>query len=226
MYRLSNRMTFPFPYVCPRAVGGGIPPTLAFRSSTTSTSTLINKPAGAIAGDVLIIANVGYNSASSVPPVAVTPLGFTVLTNDNRTNGTLAIRVMLSWKILDGSEASSFTGMSAASNSIVCMCFSGGVATISPSTGLSEIALSTTPSNQLIASSASPNPVIAIAIVGGSTSGGQSGTMTPSAGGSITSLGRLGCYYKIYNSSPSDITAASTQTGTLRCLQSGYLSAS
>jgi hypothetical protein len=77
-------------------------------SNSSGTSLSIDKPAGAAAGDVVIIA-VGTTSDSfSSAEVFTAPSGFTKQSTVNTTNGFEAALCVMS-KILDGSEGSSFT---------------------------------------------------------------------------------------------------------------------
>lgn len=73
-----------------------------------ANSLVLNKPAGAVAGNVAYIAATGYTTVT-----ATTPTGFTLIKhNDNGTNSS-----MYAWRrVLDGTEGTTFTVAFSASN--------------------------------------------------------------------------------------------------------------
>lgn len=100
---------------------------IAFRSSTTATpvtfpatSISINKPAGAVAGDVLLLQVAHYDSADP----GITVSGFTAIRSDDAGD----VKVTTFRRVVDGSEGSSFTAnidVNGSYATAMCVCYSG-----------------------------------------------------------------------------------------------------
>ena len=189
--------------------------TLAFRSSATSTTSTIVAPSDIVAGDLLILFDVAFNASGF--PTAVTP--FTAFLNN--TNATTR-RIMFSKKIADGTEAgATLTGMNGTNlNSKILYVFSTNGATTSTDFDLDYQATNATPTSQTITSSNGTAPLVSMGFIRQTIATSQS--FSPTEDGSIN-LEAITTYYKIYNSSPNDITVSCGDAGNNNILSSFYL---
>lgn len=189
--------------------------TLAFRSSATSTTSTIVAPSDIIASDLLVLFDVAFNASGF--PTAVTP--FTAFLNN--TNLTVR-RIMFSKKIADGTEAgTTLTGMNGTSgNTKILMVFSTNGATSSTEFDIGYQATDATPTSQTITSSSGTPPLISIGFIRQATTTSQS--FSPTQDGSINNQ-VITTYYKIYNSSPSNVTVSCGDGGNNNILASFYL---
>lgn len=203
---------------CPPVASG---PSLALRGTpTTSTGASVNKPTGVVAGDLLIILQASHSSSTIT---LVTPSGFTELDHDTVTVSLTHNTMQMAYRVADGSEGSSFTGMNSTTNVKICAAFSGGIASVTPSAWLSSF-LSGNPSPQTIASGSGAPPLIALAgfyysgtLTGYSWSGGTETQID--AGGSGNAL-RLS--YLIQQATPANATVDIGNSGTTG-MMSGYI---
>jgi len=190
--------------------------------SATSTASTITAPSGIQAGDLIVLLDKAANSFLTAP-TAVTPTGFT-----NASNVTSAItRQMLSWKKADGTEGgTSITGMNgSANNTKIIYVFRGNIAatTVTPST-VNGQATSAAPTNQNVAASGGTAPLVIVAGYGCASGTIIARGFSPAKDGEIeqASTGDLWLAYKIYNSSPADVTISMGDFGT-NFLQSMYI---
>lgn len=178
--------------------GGKAVKPFAFRGSAVSNSTgKFTVPATVQAGDLLV-----YWEASATYGVA--PSGFTFV------DGTsyLAIRCNFSYKRATGAEAgTTIQGVAtddANGSGGILLAFSGNFTTYTPSLA-NRSAGASNPSAKTIVASGQTDPLVVI--VGWYASGDvDPRTFTPAADGEITRTTRLWVKYKIYNSSPQDVT--------------------
>ena len=189
--------------------------TLAFRSSATSTASTIVAPSDIVAGDLLVLFDVALNASGF--PTAVTP--FTSFLN--QTNQT-SRRVLFSKKIADGTEAgATLTGMNGANvNSKTLYVFSTNGATSSTEFDVDYQATDATPTSQTITSSSGTPPLVSMGFIRQNIATSQS--FSPTEDGSIN-LGVITTYYKIYNSSPSNITVSCADGGNNNMISSFYI---
>jgi hypothetical protein len=189
--------------------------TIAFRSSATSTGSTITAPSDIVAGDLLVLLDVALNTSGF--PTAVTPFT-SFLNNTNQT----ARRILFSKKIADGTEAgATLTGMNGTnSNSKTLYVFSTNGATSSSEFDIGYEATDNAPASQNITSASGSPPLVSMGFIRQATATGQS--FSPTQDGSIN-LGAITTYYKIYNSSPSDITVSCGDGGANNILSSFYI---
>lgn len=170
--------------------------------SATSLASTITFPSGIQAGDLIVLQDWARN-ISGVPST-VTPTGFTIV-NDSTTS---TVRGILSYKKATGSESGSLTGMSGTFGRGKAMAvFRGDVAaaTVTSADPDGE-ATSGNPAAQTVTSGSGTPPLVAI--------GGYSAmaaitarTFSPAKDGEAgTSDDRVYLAWKIYNSSPADVS--------------------
>lgn len=199
--------------------------TLSEQASATSTSSSVTGPASIAEGDLLVLLDRAQSSISV--PAKVIPSGFTEIAD---TNDGIYTRQVASYKIADGSEASaSLTGMNGAvSNDKALYVFRGDVAitSVNVSTPNAEIT-SIDPAQQTVSASGGTAPLVVLACYGTYFLYAISPrTFSPAKDGEINSGTDLYLAYKIYNSSPSDVTVDMDDEGFYNTLQSFYIECS
>jgi hypothetical protein len=192
---------------------------IAFQSSANSQTATLTAPSDIIAGDLLVFLD--YAAGPSTPTSAV-PSGFTSAGDIAQpANG----RIILSYKKAAGSEASSsLQGMTSSSYRKCIGVFRPNIPITSVT--LAGVATQSTdgdPTSQNIAASGGTPPLIALC---GYVSSGvvNPRTFTPAKDGEITVTSNI-IYlaYKIYNSSPADISVDMDDEGSGNTLVSCYL---
>lgn len=211
---------FPSPYVAPTA--GGL--TLSLQDSATSTATTITAPSSIDSGDLLVLLD---SSVDFSTPSTVIPSGFTSIGNISSAQA----RQIASYKIADGSEDSaSLTGMSTSFAEVrkALYQFRGssaiGSVTVASVNGQ---ATDSNPTSQSVTASGGTPPLIVFGCYGDDGSGSiDPRTFSPAKDGEITPNNRLYLAYKIYNSSPADVSVDMDDEGTQNLLQSFYIECS
>jgi hypothetical protein len=175
--------------------------------SATSTGETIDAPAGIVAGDLLVLLDKAQSDGTT--PTAVLPTGFTSIHDD----GLSTIRQKASYKLADGSEASaSITGMVGNfGNAKILLVFRGNNAAQSLTlAGAAGEATAGDPSAQVVGASGGTAPLIVLGFYG--APGGLAGldidtrSFTPAKDDEVNSTTRLYAAWKIYDSSPADVT--------------------
>lgn len=183
----------------------------------TSTSATITKPSVEV-GDLLVLWEARTGTAGSSPPS-----GFTSIVNGNYSVGTGGH--VLSYRIVDGSEGASFTGLGATTNKAMYV-FRGNRPIQSVVVGYTALraAAGSIPGAQAVASGGAVAPVIVIGVhlrTNGSVSlvnsmspaadGGTGQLAGPSSGNPLIAMN-----YKIFNDTPANVTVSqSTSTSTI-----------
>jgi hypothetical protein len=195
---------------------------LTVPASATSTATTITAPADIQAGDVLLL----LDKASDIDggsPTAVVPTGFT---NISTLNDTSVQTQICSYKIADGSEASStITGMVGGNNVRKAMIV---IRPDAPATAVNvgslgaEISNANPAAKSVTASAGSP-ALIVIGAYGNAFAAISPRTFSTTADAEITPATNLYLAYKIYNSSPADTSIDMDDEGTSNALQGFYL---
>lgn len=211
-------------------VGGGAgPTTLTQVASATANAASVTGPADIQAGDLLVLYDVAYTGAPGNPTTAV-PSGFTVI--NNSTGLAADTRLISSYKIADGSEASaSLTGMDGAdSESKMLYVFRGNVPITSVSAlDVAQQGTSGNPTAQVVNASGGTPPLIVFgcystfdAIVSPRTfSTTKDGEINANPAGSANFDNWLA--YKIYNTSPADSSIDMDDEGAENYLSSFYI---
>lgn len=188
---------------------------IQFRTSATSTASTVAAPSTIQNGDLLVL----YDSASaSSIPTTVTPANFTSILNN--TVGTTR-RIICSYKIASNSDASStITGMNGGitNNKILLVFSTKGIA----SANVFDVAFEGTdgdPTAQTITSGSQTAPLVVISFVRNLNS---NYTMTPTEDGVISNSSQFGLY-KIYNSTPANVTVDTNDGGANNLLMSFYI---
>jgi len=212
-------------------VAGGVKTLTQALSTTTSgiggsPIAALTAPGGILKGDILVMMERGRGNTFLVP--AATPPGFTNLTS----TGLDTDRQMISYKLALGTESgtdlSGLTHSEAMSVVRLLYVFRGDseVFVITPSTPLTEMTAGD-PASQNIAASGIATPLVAIAGFGCNATV-TTRSFSPAADGEITNSSTNNFAYldyKIYNSSPANITADMADFGAENALHSFYLRA-
>lgn len=190
---------------------------LSFVASATSASSTITIPATAQAGDVAILYDVA-NSGST--PTSVTPTGWTAVRSDSATFS----RQNSSAAILSASDAgATITGMTGSNwvNKSLIVVRPNIPATAIVAAGANGEITASTPTDQTVSASAGSIPLV---VVAGYTVNGTLGTLTfsPSQDATVSNGIFQRLRYKIYNSTPADVTVGMADGGT-NWMQSFYL---
>ncbi len=183
--------------------------TVAQQASAISTSVNVTCPT-VIAGDVILLLDFAV-SFSSVTKIV--PSGFTEI----RDNSTSTTRQVCSYKIANGTESgSSLSGMagSLATRKVV-VTFRGDIP-ISVVTPLDVEGQATTgnPTAQTVNASGQPVPLI---VIGGYSAGSGTvdpRTFSPAKDGEVNQSGESYIAWKIYNSSPANVSIDMDDEGT------------
>lgn len=204
-----------------RARNKAISIALAFRSSATSTGSTIVAPSDIVAGDLLVMYD---NVSATTIPTSVVPTGFTsILNNTVSTNR----RVICSYKIATGSEAgTTITGLSGTGGALakILIVFSTNGATTGTVKSIQYEQTDADPTAQTITSGSGVSPLVSIGFLR-NASGTPVSSMTPTQDGSVVVTAHTG-FYKIYNSSPANVTVDTNDGGTVNMLMSFYIEAS
>lgn len=214
-------MLIPSPFgglIVPRVRKG--PPEVAFRAASYSTGVSLTAPAEIQAGDLLVFAQASLNISGI--PSSVTPSGFTTIVDV--TDGD-SRRAMLSWRLANGTEAStSLTGMSALNNRKGLAVFSGEIEGVDPRSFAGETT-GGAPENQIITSSGGVVPTLVLAAylsTGSIDPRGMSPAKDGEDGGNSNSTWFA---WKIYNDSPANVTVSMDDEGS-NALMAGYFNLS
>lgn len=217
-----EKATTPFCYFVPQLVPPGLT-TLTQVSNTSGTGITLAWPS-VQAGDIAVWWN--WYMFGSVVNGEVTPTGFTRWTG-GISNTTIA-RSVLAYKLCTGSEAGNITGMDPSPDGsayTTLVIFRGDipVTTITASTA-NFTSIDTNPAAQNIAASGQPTPLVVICGYG-SSGGVDPRTFSPAKDGEVSPHGRTWQAWKIYNSSPANVSVDMDDEGYANTLASGYLRA-
>lgn len=190
---------------------------LAFRSSSTSSASTITVPNDVVAGDLLVLYDRAVNTSGT--PTSVVPTGFSVILNNAHET---VRRTTVSYKIADGTEAgASLTGMDGtSSDNKILLVFSTNGATAAAAYDIAFQATDGNPTAQVVNASGQTTPLVVLAFIRQVTVTNQS--FSPTEDGTIVS-GQNTAYYKIYNSSPADVTVDCGDGGNSNALMSFYI---
>lgn len=206
------------------AVGAAAVTSLALEDSALSTGATITGPASIQAGDLLILKD-RPSQTGSVPSTAV-PSGFSIISNID--NGTTT-RVILSYKIADGSEASAtLTGMSSANTSrkeLLVFRANSPITAVNVQSVNGEFTTGD-PSPQTVTASGGELPLVVIGSYATASAIPDPRGMSPDKDGEINSGNQSYTAWKIYNESPADVTVDMDDEGTTNILQSCYIECS
>jgi hypothetical protein len=201
------------------AAASGIPLSsvnfVAFSSSTDGATTTI--PDQVKAGDLIVVAEtVGYDATE------VTPTGFTLIANVQSNMATV-----WSYKIADGTEGNtSLTGTDAAFEARIIMVFRGNVQITGVSVGslLSSGPTGADPAGFEITSGSGLSPLIVFASFA-AADGTLTGVSATAADMTLHALsyGQMYAIFKIYNSSPANISVDMADSGFQNTMVGFYL---
>ena len=194
------------------------------QDSATATGTDVTGPAGIESGDLIVILDMAFGFST---PTSVLASGFTEIVDFTDGNG----KVILSYKIADGSEASAtLAGMNGFSNQDekALYTFRGDVPITSVNVQSANSQITNgNPTSQTVTSGSGTPPLI---VLGGYTSIDSSPvsprTMSPAKDGEINSSSNHYLAYKIYNSSPANVSVDMNDEGDGNALCSCYIECS
>lgn len=191
---------------------------IAFRSSATSTGSTIVAPSNIVAGDLLVL----YDNVAGSAPSSQVPSGFNTITD---IPYLASRRAVCSYKIATGSEAgATLTGMSGSTTMAkILLVFSTNGATAGTVKSIQSYYDDGNPPAQTITSGSGTAPLLVCGFIRSPTGSGNS--MSPTQDGIILNGTVHYGYYKIYNSSPSNVTF-DTGTGNFTTLISFFIEVS
>jgi len=195
--------------------------TLSFITSVISTAATIVLPDNVQEGDLLVLAQKsnGTPVGSDVTPTGWTDVGATVSLLQGTTQ-----RVSHKYKIAEGGDAgATVTGMSGTNDYKDFFLFrpTKGITTVTPAS-LDGFIGTTDPAAQVVTSSSGTVALAVFASYMSSTSSHSGISFSPTEDGSVAN-GDLDFYFKIYNSSPADVTVDLGLGGVVMALASFYL---
>lgn len=200
--------------------------TLAFRASSVSdASANITLPSTVQAGDLIVL--VDRTTAGGSAPTKVIPTGFTEIRSDSANTGTTFIRVTYSYKIADGSDASAVvTGQTSPNTRTkIALVFSGNRPISAVNVGFSDAQITDgDPTAIVVTSGGGAAPLVVFGGYAGSNVSPR--TMSPAKDAEVNSTANHYLAYKIYNTSPADVTVDMDDEGVLNGLAGFYISAS
>lgn len=201
-------------------------------SNTNGTSTSVTLPASIQENDIIVVFCETGTSNSATAPTQTTPTGYTLIDSAVASNTPQADagRSNLYHKIAVSSDAGATLTITHGTSNFRATIVA--VFRASPQSypiinirSINSYGVTTTttqaanPPNQTVTSSSGVAPLI----VFGAYSNYATRTFTPTQDGDITSTNTRSLRYKIYNSSPVDVTVGSTTTGTVVTMQSFYM---
>lgn len=194
-----------------------------FASAVSSSSATVTMPASVASNDLAIVCDY---CASNTTPAEVVPSGFTLfgtsLTHNPGGGGT---RRVLSYKVLAGSEGgASLTGMTGIStrNKSILVFRSSGAGTWGTPQDIAEHLDDGNPASQTI--NVGSAPLVAVAYYNVNSGTLSPRDFSPSEDAEVTVAGTVAyAKYKIYNSSPSNITVDMEDEGAGNHLSSFYV---
>ncbi len=198
-------------------------------ASATNGDSTLTAPANIIAGDLLIVLDWALNTTATLPTTAI-PSGFTSASNSSiaANAGANGTRLIASYKLADGSEASSnFTCMSAtATVRNVMAVFRGNIPALSLT--LASVAAQATdgnPTAQVVSSSGGVAPLVVFGCYAGPAGAGSLDprTMSPAKDSELNFDNVMYLAWKIYNSAPADVTVDMDDEGGGNNLMSFYI---
>jgi len=193
----------------------------------TSTASTIVVPSNIVVGDVMVL--IQRSRGSVTTPVDVTPTGWTdVGAAVNVSQGVVLTRVSHKFKVAESSDSgATVTGMNGdADNFKILLVFrlTTTATSVSPQSLAGEM-VGGDPSAQIVTSGGGTTPLIVVASFG-EKGGNQTGiSFSPAEDGIVTNTDIDG-YFKIYNSSPANVTVDLGDGGDGNSLCSFYLEVS
>lgn len=188
--------------------------TFAFvASSKSDLGSTITVPATAAAGDLAVLLD--RAGAGTYVPTTVVPTNWTSISNQGGGSFLQYARQILSYKILaSGDPGATITGMNGTVNSKVMLVFRPSAAMAAVIEDVNEELTSSTPSSQVVEATTKPYVVI-----GGT---GTSGTPTwdTSWYDATVSATRIELAYKLFNTTPANVTISVPDGGNTNVLQS------
>jgi hypothetical protein len=189
------------------AASGAAPLTLTQVLSATSTASTIAVPGGVIPGDLIVLWDASANASGA--PASVVPGGFTNIV-ENSVGGTGGLRCIISAKIAVGTEGgTNLTGLNGSVNRPKDLYVFRGSSPLTAFLAVdpaSEVTQNN-PAAQVVNASGGTPPLIVIAgYYCGQTASVDPRSFSPAKDGEINATAYSYLAYKIYNTSPADVT--------------------
>lgn len=211
---------------------------LALHASVAVDSPQITIPASVLPGDVGVLCDAAsdvYNGMFDPPltiPTAVLPSGWTQISNQSISDGSLAaIRSLLSYRILQSSDAgATLTGMDTtayggASRKVLLVFRPDRPAGVVSIGSLASEGTAGNPASQTVTASGGAAPLAVIAVYRSSGASLSSQSFSPAQDAEITQGTTMAVRYKLYNASPADVTVDLPDLA-VQTLQSFYVQVS
>lgn len=198
--------------------------TLSFVDSAVSEDvSTVMAPASIQAGDILVLYDIAQGTFN-LPPTVV-PTGFTPIDNITTGTGPGSLRSIISYKLAVGGEANAvLTGLSGIFADKVLMVMRRNPPASSLTIGsVNTQVMDADPSPQLVTASGGGSPLVVFGCSSGQSTTQR--TMTPPQDGQVTVAATTWIAYKIFNSSPADVTVDMADEGGGNFLQSFYIQA-
>jgi len=194
----------------------------AFVKSVISSASTIATGTVAV-GDLLILIDYAISSSTTIPTTVV-PSGYTSLANYGAVTGSGAsTRTIVSYRFSTVTTTTTLTGMSDFGQRKTLLVFNGGGSSV-VAFDFQNVSNVADPASITTTSGSGSVPLIVIANYQTNTSGTvTTPTFSPTEDGSITNTGVQMVKYKIYTSSPSNVTTDSGDGGTYNVNGVGYL---
>lgn len=199
--------------------------TLTQVDSATSTAATITVPASVVEGDILVLVDMAISLFSS--PSKVVPGDFTEVRSEVILASNIGVRLTTSVKLATSSDGgTSKTGQDGGflDNKIMCV-YRGDIPVTSITVGATNgQATGGNPSSQTVLSGAGTPPLVVIGAYGcnGTT---DPRTMSPAKDGEANS-GQCYQAWKIYNSSPANVSVDMDDEGNQNAIISTFIEAS
>lgn len=188
--------------------------------SAGATTTAVTAPASIVAGDLMVFTNAASSGAA---PTTVIPSGFTQVREDTVS----ATKMVASYKIANGTEGGvSQAGMAATVSWQACLyVFRGDIAITGVVVGSSAgQATAGDPTLTTLTASGGTPPLVGLGAFRGSTPAARTFTANDgSIANAAPNANVHSLFYKIYNTSPANISVDMTDEGLTNLMQSWYL---
>jgi hypothetical protein len=196
--------------------------TPAFVKSVTSTTSTIATGTVAV-GDLLILIDYCISQNTTIPTTVV-PSGYTVLNNYGAVTGSgTSTRTIVSYRFSTVTTTTTLTGMSDFGQRKTLLVFNGGGSTAT-AFDFQNVSNTADPASITTTSGSGSVPLIVIANYQTNTSGTvNTPTFSPTEDGTVTNGTAQTVKYKIYTSSPSNVTADSGDGGSYNINGVGYI---
>ena len=198
-------------------------------SASSGTTSPVVLPATIQENDIIVVYCTTGSSLSATPPTQTTPSGYTLINSVTASSvpNADAEAAYLYYKIAVAGDAGSTLTITSTTSDYRAICVAvfrtnKGSAPIITNASINSAGGTTNLANQTVTSGSGAVPLIVFGLYVNTATQ----TFTPTQDGTITTANTRILRYKIYNSSPADVTVGSTISATTICMQSFYMAVS